>query len=323
MKRILLTGLCAALISGFAFAQDINEAIELYNTALKDYQDKNYELAIQSIEQAHSIALSIQDSEEAATVKENCEAVIPAFYLSYGNDFVAKKNNDEALATLKKAIEQAEKYSNTEVKGDAEKLIPQIYLSAGTVDFNAKNYPAAIANYKKALEYEPGNSTAQLRIGLAYLQAKDEANAVAALVAAKELADEAGSANDAATASKQLGRLYFVRAVEVQKAKKWKEVLADAKRSVEYDGTNAQAQKLMGIAGVELKDWDTAIAGLEAALTADPNAKDKNNTIYRLAVSYEAKKNTAKACEYYKQLLGDANYKATADHKIKNELKCN
>ncbi len=143
------------------------------------------------------------------------------------------------------------------------------------------------------------------------------------LVAAKELADEAGSANDAATASKQLGRLYFVRAVEVQKVKKWKEVLADAKRSVEYDGTNAQAQKLMGIAGVELKDWDTAIAGLEAALTADPNAKDKNNTIYRLAVSYEAKKNTAKACEYYKQLLGDANYKATADHKIKNELKCN
>ena len=43
---------------------------------------------------------------------------------------------------------------------------------------------------------------------------------------------------------------------------------------------------------------------------------------YYLAQAYEAKKNPAKACGYYKQLMADPTYKQIAEYKVKTELKC-
>jgi len=323
MKKILLTTLCAVLCCGLLPAQDINEAIELYNSGLKAYQDKDYAGAIAGIEKAHTIAAAIADADEAATVRTNCEAVIPTLYLAQGRDYAANRQTTEAEATLQKAIDLAALYNNDAVREEALALYPALYTAAGASNFNEKQYAEAIANFKKVLEYDPDNSTAQLRIGQAYLQLKDNGTAEKELVAAKTLADKVGNAKDADAAAKQLGRLYFTSAVAMQQAKQWKDAVRNATQAVEYDPANTQAQKLLGIAAVETKDWTTAVAALEIALAADPAAKDKTTTIYRLATACEGAGNKAKACDYYKQLTADANYKAVAEHKIKTELKCN
>jgi len=56
----------------------------------------------------------------------------------------------------------------------------------------------------------------------------------------------------------------------------------------------------------------------EAYYASDPQAKDKNATLYYLAVSHEARGNTAKACGYYKQVIGDPKFKQMAEYKIKS-----
>jgi tetratricopeptide (TPR) repeat protein len=317
MKKFLLTSLCAVLCGGFAFAQDINEAIELYNAGVKAYQEKNYELAVQSIEKALSIALSVE-AEETVTVKENCESIIPTLYLAQARDYAAAKKTDEAIAALNKAAETAEKYGSEDVKESADKLYPQIYTSAGTTYFNDKKYMEAVEMFKKVLEYTPGNSTIQLRIGQAYAQAKDDDNAITELTAARELASQTGNAGNASNAGKLLARIYFSRAVMAQRADKWEEAFAQASLSMEQDNTNTQAAKLLGSAAVQLKKWDEAIENLEKIL---PEEKNPDNTIYSLAMAYEAKGNSAKACENYRKITGNPTFKAYAEAKVKELCK--
>jgi tetratricopeptide (TPR) repeat protein len=122
-------------------------------------------------------------------------------------------------------------------------------------------------------------------------------------------------------ASKQLSVVYLKRSVAALKTKTWAGVYENAKKSNQYV-VSGQANKLVGLSSVQLKKFDEAIAALESYLAEDPNAKDKNSTMYNLAVAFEGKKDTAKACGYYKQLLNDPTYKPIAEYKVKTELKC-
>ena len=72
-----------------------------------------------------------------------------------------------------------------------------------------------------------------------------------------------------------------------------------------------------------IKQYDTAIAAFEAYLALAPNANDKSQIIYQLATAYEGRKDRAKACSYYKQILSDPKFGAVAKYKVEEELKCN
>ncbi len=297
LKSLFVTAFFASLSFGYLNAQDINEAIELYNGGVKAFQESQYSKAIADVEKALQIASAAQD-EQAPTVKTNCEKLIPQLYFSQGKQQIIDKQYAEGIITLDKAKTLAEKYNEADVTASVNDLLPQAYTMKGS-DEAAANKPAeAIASFNKALEYDKANSTLYLRLGLAQEQAKDEAGAIASFD--KIVAMEGAKPGDVNNAKKKLSVTYLKRAVASQRTKKWADVVADAEKAASYDDKNMQTQRLIGTAASELKKWDVAIAAYETVVAAEPNAKDKSTNAYRLATAYEGKGNKAKACEYYK-----------------------
>lgn len=313
-KSLFVTALFAVLSFGCLSAQDINEAIELYNGGIKAFQESQYSKAIADVEKALQIAATVED-EQAPTVKANCEKLIPQLYFSYGKQQIVDKQYAEGLKTLDQAKTLAGKYNDADITASVNDLLPQAYIMKGSNEAAANQPAEAIASYNKALEYDKTNSTLYLRLALAQEQAKDEAAAIASFDHIVTM--EGAKPADVNNAKKKLSVTYLRRAVASQKAKKWADVLTDAEKAAGYDGKNMQTQRLIGAAASELKKWDAAIAAYETVVTAEPNAKDKSTNAYRLATAYEGKGNKAKACEYYKQIVADPNYKAFAEAKVK------
>jgi tetratricopeptide (TPR) repeat protein len=321
LKILFVTVFSVVLSFGYLKAQDINEAINLYNNGIAAFQASHYEKAIADIEKALNIAQAVED-EQATALKENCEKIIPQLYYRMGQQNTIDKNYSAALVALIKAKALAGQYNDEETKNSVDEFLPQAYTAMGNDEVAAEKFTEGIANYKKALEYTSDNSTLYLRLGLAQVKAKDEAGAITSFEQAIKTGEASGKDSDVTNAKKQVGTIYLKRAAAAQPTKKWAQVYENAQKAIEYDGNNVQSQKLLGASAVELKKWDEAITAYEAVQAANPNAKDKSTTQYRLAVAYEGIGNKAKACEYYKMISGEANFKAIAEHKIKNELKC-
>ena len=137
---------------------------------------------------------------------------------------------------------------------------------------------------------------------------------------AAEVAGE--GSNVAKDAMKQISNCYLKKAVACQKAKDNRGCMENAQKSAQaMDSPNAQ--KLIGVSALNLKQYDTAIGAFEAYLALAPNAKDNAQIIYQLATAYEGRKDRAKACSYYKQILNDPKFGPVAKYKVEEELKCN
>ena len=316
MKRIktFLTVCMLSIFSlGYVYGQDLNAATELFNAGGTALNSNNYAGAIDSFSKALKMLEGL--GEEGAAMKKECKDILPQIYLRYGKELATNKDIDNAIVQLKLAIETAKANGVTAVETEATELIPQVLTSDANTLLNEGKFAEAIVEYKKVLAIEPNNSNAYLRIGMCESRLNNEEGAIAAYEKSIELGDKAD-------ASKQLAVVYLKRSAAAIKTKVWADVYSNAKKSSQYS-ESGQANKLIGLSAVQLKKYDDAIAALESYLAEDPNAKDKNSTIYNLAVAFEGKKNTAKACGYYKQLMADPNYKAIAEYKVKTQFKCN
>jgi tetratricopeptide (TPR) repeat protein len=246
---------------------------------------------------------------------KECKDILPQIHLRYGKELASNRDIDNAIIQIKNAITTAKANSMDAVVTEATELLPQLLMADANSYINEGKFPEAIAGYKKVLNIEPTNAVAYLRIGMCESKLNNEDAAVVAYEKALELGDKED-------AGKQLSVLYLKRSIAAYKTKNWAGTFENAKKSNEY-AESGQGYKLQGIAAVQLKKYDDAIESLEKYFAQDPNAKDKNSTIYNLALAFEGKNNTAKACGYYKQLLSDPTYKAIAEYKVKTQFKCN
>ncbi len=298
---------------GSVYSQDLAAATDLFNAGGAALNTNDYAGAIDSFNKTLKMLEGLGD--EGATLSKECKDILPKIYLRYGKELAAKRDIDNALVQLNKAIETAKENSMTDVVTEATELIPQVLMVNATSSLNEGKYAEAIAEYKKLLEVDPNNATAYLRIGICESRMDNEEGAIAAF-------DKAIQLGDKEDATKQLSVVYLKKSAAAIKTKNWTAVYENAKRSNQY-AESGQANKLVGISAVQLKKFDEAIVALESYLAENPDAKDKNSTIYNLAVAYEGKNNTAKACGYYKQLMADPTFKAIAEYKVKTQFKCN
>jgi tetratricopeptide (TPR) repeat protein len=320
--RSIRTLFTVCILSLFSFTilngQDMSAATDLYNAGAKALGENDYASALDSFNKALKMleAITPEDrGEEGANLIKETKAIIPQIHLRYGKTLATSGEIDNAMTELKKAIETAKAYSVAEVGEEATGLIPQLLMASATNNLNAGKEAEAIAGFKKVIEADPKNSDAYLYTGVAQQKLNNEPAAIAAYEKAIEL-------GDTETAPKRLSVIFLTKSANAVKTKNWAEVLANAKKSNEYS-ESPTGNKLIGLSAVQLKKFDDAIEALEKYLAADPNAKDKNSTLYNLAVAFEGKNNTGKACGYYKQLLSDPTYKQIAEYKVKTTLKCN
>ena len=311
MKKIFVTLLVALCTLGIAAAQDLEKATEIYNNAAAAI-DNNKAEAISLFEQALDMAGQLGD--EGAEIAGQCKGILPKLYISLGKEFVNEKNMDGAVEQFKKAIEKGEAFGDAEVVEEAKGLIPQILMADANQALNAKDYDAAIAGYQKVIDADPTNGQAHLRKGQALAAQAKADDAIKAF----ELASENGQEEAAA---KQLSNLYVKKAVACQKAKDMKGALENAQKSTEYVD-NANAEKIIGISALSLKQNKVAAEGFKAYLSMSPNAADKAQIMYQLGTALVGTGENAEACGYFKQIAQDPKWGEAARYQI-TTLKCN
>lgn len=316
MKRLFLLLSISLFSFSAAIAQDMQSATNIYNEGAMALQSDDKASALQKFEEALSQATTIgPEAEELAT---NCKNAIPVVIMSIGKEQAAAGDIDAAMATFKKAIEKANEYDNQEVVDEATSLMPQLYVAEGNNKLNEKDFPGAVAMYKKAVELNPTDGVAYLRMGMASSRTEDEATTVDAF-------QKAAANGQEADAKKELAKYYYRMSATAYKGKKNDSALSYAKKSIEtFDcPESVQSMKIGGNAAFTLKKYSEAITNFEGYLAKSPNAKDANAIMYKIASSYEAVGNKAKACGYYKQIISDPNFKEYATYKVNTELKCN
>jgi Predicted N-acetylglucosaminyl transferase len=317
MKRIttfFMSTLCALCIFGAANAQDINQATELFNKGVVAFQGQDYASALESFTQA--LAISEQLGDEGEGMTNDIQQLIPDLHLRLGQGLAQASKIDEAMLQLQKAIETAAKYKTGEDAAEnAQGLIKQLHLKIATDFLSAKEYTQAIAAFQTVVAEQADNATAFLYLGMACNGAGQEAEAIAAFEKAIELGDK--------NAPAQLCNIYLKEAQEARKAKNDAKAYEVVKKALEILPGNISANQIFGQSAFALKKYAEAIPALDKVLASNPAAQTKNGVIYMLAQCYEGLGKNAEACGYYKQLVGDANYKQMAEHKIANVLKCN
>lgn len=311
MKKIFVTILVALCTMGLVAAQDLEKATETYNNAAAAIENNKAE-AITLFEQALGMAEQLGD--EGAEIAAQCKGIIPKLYLSLGKELATAKDLDNAVAKLQKAAELGKQYGENDLAEEAEALVPQILMAEANGLLNAKDYAGAVAAYQKVIDVNPTNGQAYLRMGQALSAAGKADDAIQAFEKAAENGEE-----DAA--AKQLSNIYVKKANASWKAKDAKGTLENAQKSTQYVD-NPTAEKLIGFSASQLKQNKVAAEAFEAYLSMSPDAKDKNQIIYRLATTLVAAGDNAKACGYFKQITTDPTVGEAAQGQIK-ALKCN
>ena len=309
---------CATVVlliacAGFLQAQDLNAAIEAYNLGATAAQEGNYANAIEQLNKALDLGNSL--GEEGASVVTDCKNLIPQLYLRQAKEMASKGDGAASLPVLDKAVETALAYGDASgIPEEVTDLKSKIYYIIANEAFGKKDFAQAIENYKKSLEFDPSNGVAYLRLGQASANSGLEDEALAALDKAAELGQEKNAQRLSAS-------IFLKKAVNAQKNKDWEQVYDASSKAIQYMD-NAQSNKLLGLAAMELKHFPEALTAWEKVMKSDPQAKDINTTYYRLAVVYEGLGDKANACAYYNKILNDPNFKSIAEYKIKTELKC-
>ena len=312
MKKIFIAALMALLSAGFASAQTMEEATELYNTGATMLNTGDNNGALDYFEQALTMGETI--GPDATELINNCKDIIPKIHLAIAKEYASVQDSENAAKELEETIAIAKEYNNADVLSEATSLLPQVLMQQAGILLNGKQFAEAAEAYKEVIEVQPENAIAWLRMGMAYGAAQNTEAAVAAYTKAAEL----GQADQA---NKQLSNLYLIAAVNAQKAKDWAGVIENAEAAISYLD-NFNAQKLIGVAALQLGQNEKAIAGFENYLALQPNAKDKSQIYYQIATAYNNMGNKGQACTYFKMIVDDPNFGEYAKHMVENELKC-
>ncbi len=318
MKKIIITLVVALATFGYAQAQDIETAVALYNEAGTLLNDGNLAEALPKFIECLDMAKGI--GEEASNVVGDCQDIIPKIYMKLAEEAAESSDFVVAVENCRKAMETSTEFDNNmDVYLKAEGLIPQVYMAMGSSLINAKDFDGAVSAFKEVVAIDSTNTKALMRLGQSYVGAGDVDQAIETFTAAAELGEGTNVEKDA---KKQISNCYLKKAVACQKAKDNRGTMENAQRSAEaMDSPNAE--KLIGVSALNLKQYDVAIGAFEAYLALSPAANDKSQIVYQLATAYEGRKDRAKACAYYKQIMTDPKFGAVAKYKVEEELKCN
>ena len=309
MKKLFVTIAAAILAAGSINAQDLAQATDLYNTGATYLNNGNLESALESFQQAYSIAITLEDGQEVA---DNCRNIIPETSLNIAKSLGQDKNYDEAVARLGTTIELASEYGNQSVADEAKALIPQLLMLKGTDLLNSKDFAGAAAAYKQILDADSANGVAALRLGMALASSGDANGAIQAFTTA-------AANGQKASADKQLANLYVRIANSALKAKKYTEAVDAAVKSAEY-AESSNAYLIAGNAAQRAGNNDDSIKYFEKYLELAPNAKNAGTIAYTVGALYQTAGNTEKAKEFYTKALSDPTYGAEAQ-KLLNALK--
>ena len=324
MKRIALLVSVLIFSTFMVSAQSINDAGAKFNEANESFKAKDYAKAIESYTEALNMCEAL--GEEGAELGEKIKKQIPNAYVNQGKTQMQSKDLDGAIATLTTAIAESQKYNNVKAEKSANKLLSNAYLAKAGNAYQAKDFDNAPDLCGKAIASNEAATKAYLYETLIYSEQNDEEKMIEAANLTIKYAMEAKEPDEkTASQAKSTAYTYFInKAQEAFGKKKYADAVTDLDKALQFDEQSQTALYLkassLNFQGKNDDAIKTALLGLEAP--------DNDHTQFlginlELARAYEAKGDTENACKYYKIAAQSPNFKAEAEGKMKDVLKCN
>ena len=267
MKKFVYS-ICALFAAAtISFAQDVNEATDLFNAAVEYLNLGDKASALENFQKAYDIAKECGEAGQALV--DQCESTIPQLALMVAKDYVKAGDYATAVAKAKEASAIAASMNADSVVAEADALVPNIYMQQGNVLIKAKDYEGAIAAYTSTLALNPTNGKAYINMAAAYdkLGQTDKAEETYLLAAAN---------GQEKAANKALGNIYLKKALAANKAKQFGQAIDLAKKSNSFN-ESSKAYYIIGLAAQNSNKLDEAIAAFEKYLELEPSAANSQD----------------------------------------------
>ena len=267
MKKFVYS-ICALFAAAtISFAQDVNEATDLFNAAVEYLNLGDKASALENFQKAYDIAKECGEAGQALV--DQCESTIPQLALMVAKDYVKAGDYATAVAKAKEASAIAASMNADSVVAEADALVPNIYMQQGNVLIKAKDYEGAIVAYTNTLALNPTNGKAYINMAAAYdkLGQTDKAEETYLLAAAN---------GQEKAANRALGNIYLKKALAANKAKQFSQAIELAKKSNSFN-ENSKAYYIIGLAAQNSNKLDEAIAAFEKYLELEPSAANSQD----------------------------------------------
>ena len=267
MKKFVYSVCALFAAATISFAQDVNEATDLFNAAVEYLNLGDKASALENFQKAYDIAKECGEAGQALV--DQCESTIPQLALMVAKDYVKAGDYATAVAKAKEASAIAASMNADSVVAEADALVPNIYMQQGNVLIKAKDYEGAIVAYTNTLALNPTNGKAYINMAAAYdkLGQTDKAEETYLLAAAN---------GQEKAANRALGNIYLKKALAANKAKQFSQAIELAKKSNSFNETS-KAYYIIGLAAQNSNKLDEAIAAFEKYLELEPSAANSQD----------------------------------------------
>lgn len=296
IKKVAGTIALVAIMSVSAFAQDKNEAINLFNQGVEQMK-ANDPNALATFEKVVTICDQIGDS--AQDVKSKAVTVIPDLYYKKAyNLLMTDKKVNESLHAAKATLKVAEKYNDPNVTESTQKLMIQGYTSMASSYGQAKEFDKAIQAFDSILAINPNHTASLYNKALMYRGLDNSQKFAESIDLYISKIKDTGDSTKLEQA-KKVARDYFrVAGGKANQANKLADALNNLTTAQKYGADNNTYYQLASVYNKQ-KKFELAAENAKKGLDMDvaANQEGKAKYYYELGTAQAGLGKNSDACE--------------------------
>ena len=297
MRRIITTtvvAFCLAAIAWGAAAQEMKEAVDLYNGAATSFKQK---------------------------LASSARKLLPDAYFYLAQDLYKKQKTKESFEAMETSKTSSEAIGDMKRANRATRTLSSLYFQQGRQMQLVKDYVEAIELCKKSLQ----QNDRVLDVWIVIAQCQDSLKRYDDML--QTLKDGMDAAQRAANLARKTDMQVLAtnhlkaEAIKRQEAKDPKGAIAILTKALEFDAHDATIYQPLAVAYASLKEYEEVIKNVDLALECLRPGEDNTGLYFMKASAQQANGDTNGACESYK-LAAFGTYKSAAEHEMKDVLKC-
>lgn len=322
MRRIITTAVVAFCLAAFAWgaaAQEMKEAVDLYNGAATSFK-QNPQQAVADLQKSIEICEAL-NSEESGKLANSARKLLPDAYFYLAQELYKKQKTKESFAAMETSKTSSEAVGDMKRANRATRTLSSLYFQQGRQMQLVKNYVEAIELCKKSLQ----QNDRVLDVWIVLAQCQDSLKEYDDML--QTLKDGMDAAQRAANLARKTDMQVLAtnhlkaEAIKRQEAKDPKGAIAILTKALEFDAHDATIYQPLAVAYASLKEYEEVIKNVDLALECLRPGEDNTGLYFMKASAQQANGDTNGACESYK-LAAFGTYKSAAEHEMKDVLKC-
>ena len=318
MKRLACIIIASVMIGINLNGQDRNDVIKFYNDGANAIKT-DPQAAITAFENV--ITLSDKVGESAADLKQKAIEILPGLYVRVASNLMnEKKPAPQIIKAAKKAMAEADKYSNATAKENAGRILVQGYYNLGVDMFSKKDYNNALLSFDSLLTINPDFSSAIFNKAIIYSRQNNSDKFEQNIDLFIEKSKSANDSVRVKQASKMALEYFRAAGSQLDQANKLDEALVQLNKAAKY-GDDKDLDYYFSDVYNKQKKFDSADEYARKGLDLEKgDATAKAKYYFQLGLAQAGKGQNADACASFKNAAFGA-FAEAAKAERKN-LKC-